>query len=571
MALDGFLVLRSSMSLHLQQLVPPVPDDTARIARAAFPRGNPYVLLRNRLGPVFDDAGFADLYPRRGQPAYTPWRLALVTLLQFREGLSDRQAAEAVRARIDWKYLLALDLADAGFDHTVLCTFRGRLLAGDASERLLARVLDTARDAGLLKARGRQRTDSTHGLAAVRDLNRIELLAETLRAALNAIAGVAPDWLRALAPPEWHARYDRRIEDMRLPETGPKREAYVAQVGADGYRLLKALEGANAPPDAAALPTVAVLRRVWARHFERNEAGPDNGETGGDGVRLRPVQGRGPGDRIESPYDTDARFRSKAGMSWTGYMVHLTETCDAGAPRLVVHADTTPANVHEARRTAPIHEALAKGLAPSEHLVDSAYISADDLIMAHQQYSIDLVGPARPDQSWQSRAEEAFSAADFAVDWDRRVARCPEGKESTGWFESAKRPGQRSAIRARFRAAECRACASRTRCTRARSGPHGRVLALLPKREYEALAAARARESTAEGRRLYAQRQGVESTLSLGVRAFGLRRTRYRGLAKTRLQHVATAAALNLDRVTAWFAGRPLAPTRISRFAALAA
>jgi transposase len=560
------------MSLRLLQLVPSVPDDTARIARAAFPRGNPYVLLRNRLGPVFDDAGFADLYPQRGQPAYTPWRLALVTLLQFREGLSDRQAAEAVRARIDWKYLLALDLADAGFDHTVLCTFRGRLLAGDASERLLARVLDTARDAGLLKARGRQRTDSTHVLAAVRDLNRIELLAETLRAALNAIAGVAPDWLRALAPPEWHARYDRRIEDMRLPETGPKREAYVAQVGADGYRLLKALEGANAPPDAAALPTVAVLRRVWARHFERNEAGPDNGETGGDGVRLRPVQGRGPGDRIESPYDTDARFRSKAGMSWTGYMVHLTETCDEDAPRLVVHTDTTPANVHEAMRTARIHEALAgKGLAPSEHLVDSAYVSANDLIMAHEQYGIDLVGPARPDQSWQSRTEEAFSTADFTVDWDRRVARCPEGKESTGWFESAKRPGQRSSIRARFRAADCRACASRTRCTRARLGLHGRVLALLPKREYEALAAARAREGTAEGRRLYAQRQGVESTLSQGVRALGLRRTRYRGLAKTRLQHVATAAALNLDRVAAWFAGRPLAPTRISRFAALAA
>src|SRR3954451_10627687 len=185
--------------------------------------------------------------------------------------------------------------------------------------------------------------------------------------------------------------------------------------------------------------------------------------------------------------------------------------------------------------------------------------------------SIDLVGPARPDQSWQSRAEDAFSAADFAVDWDRRVARCPEGKESTGWFESAKHPGQRSSIRARFRAADCRACASRTRCTRARWGLHGRVLALLPKREYEALAAARAREGTAEGRRLYAQRQGVESTLSQGVRAFGLRRTRYHGLAKTRLQHVATAAALNLDRVAAWFAGRPLALTRISRFAALAA
>src|SRR5215217_9426269 len=277
------------MSLRLQQPIPPVPDDTARIARAAFPRGNPYVLLRNRLGPVFDDAGFADLYPQRGQPAYAPWRLALVTLMQFREGLSDRQAAEAVRGRIDWKYLLALDLPDAGFDFSVLCEFRARLLQHGATERLLARLLDAAREGGLLKAHGRQRTDSTHVLAAVRDLNRLELLAETRRAALNAIAGVAPDWLRTLAPPEWHARDDRRVEDMRLPKTKPKRDAYVAQVGTDGFRLLSAIDRAAAPPAIAALPAVAVLRRVWARHFERNGAGPDNGEATGDKVRLRPA------------------------------------------------------------------------------------------------------------------------------------------------------------------------------------------------------------------------------------------------------------------------------------------
>ena len=180
-------------------------------------------------------------------------------MLQFREGLSDRQAAEAVRARIDWKYLLALDLADPGFDHSLLCEFRGRLLGGDATERLLARVLDVAREGGLLKARGRQRTDSTHVLAAVRELNRIELLAETLRAALNAITVAAPDWVRTVALPEWHERYGRRIEDRRLPETGPKRDAYVVEVGMDGYRLLDALAETDAPPDAATLPSVGVL------------------------------------------------------------------------------------------------------------------------------------------------------------------------------------------------------------------------------------------------------------------------------------------------------------------------
>ncbi len=411
------------MSLRPQQPIPPVPDDTARVARAAFRTRNPYLILRDRLGTLFTDADFVDLYPKRGQPAYAPWRLALVTLMQFREGLSDRQAADAVRARIDWKYLLALDLADPDFDRSVLCEFRGRLLGNATVDRLLARVLDAAREDGLLKARGRQRTDSTHVLAAIRTLNRVELLAETLRAALNDIAVVAPDWLRAFAPSEWHERYDRRVEDMRMPEASPKRDAFVGQVGADGFRLLDALAGADAPPAAAALPAVETLRRAWARHFER----PEDGQDGG--ARLRPVQGRGPSDRVESPYDTEARFRTKANTTWTGTMVHFTETCDAGAPRLVVHADTTPANVHEAPRTAPIHAALAaKGLAPSEHLVDSACVSADHLIIARTRHGIAVVGPGWPNLSWQSHTEGAFSAADFTVDWDRQTVRCPEGR-----------------------------------------------------------------------------------------------------------------------------------------------
>src|SRR3954464_8733104 len=213
------------MSPRPQQPLPPVPNDTACVARAAFWRGNPYVLLRDRLGAVFDDGGFADLSPPLGQPAYAPWRLALITLLQFREGLSDRQAADAVRGRIDWKYLLALDLADAGFDFSVLCEFRGRLIEHKAGERLLGRLLDAAREGGMLKARGRQRTDSTHVLAAIRTLNQLELLGETMRAALNAVAAVAPEWLRTVAHADWHERYDCRVENARLPEAEARREA----------------------------------------------------------------------------------------------------------------------------------------------------------------------------------------------------------------------------------------------------------------------------------------------------------------------------------------------------------
>ena len=359
---------------------------------------------------------------------------------------------------------------------------------------------------------------------------------------------------------------------MRLPDTPPKREAYAAQVGTDSFALLDALDHVDAPPDAATLPEVAVLRRVWARHFERDKAEANGGSAGGH-VRMRPAQGRGPGDRLESPYDTDARFRSKHATHWTGYMVHLTETCDVDMPRLVINTDTTPANMHEAERTAAIHDALAaKSLAPSEHLVDSAYVSAGHLVTARTQHGIDLVGPGRPNVSWQGRSGgDAFTLADFMVDWDRKAVRCPEGKESGLWSSGAKHRGSGSIIHVQFRAADCRPCPSRARCTRSRSKYQGRVLAVMPQPEHEALAAARARQGTAEGKRLYAQRNGVEGTLSQAVRSFGLRQARYRGLAKTGLQGVATAAALNLDRIAAWFAKRPLAPTRTSRFAALAA
>jgi transposase len=564
------------MSLRPQQPIPPVPEDTARVTRAAFRRGNPYVLLRDRLGAMFADADFADLYPALGQPAYAPWRLALVTLMQFREGLSDRQAADAVRGRIDWKYLLALDLADAGFDHSVLCEFRARLLGGDAAERLLIGMLEAAREGGLLKARGRQRTDSTHVLATIRPLNRLELVAETLRAALNAVAAAAPGWLRAVAPADWHERYDRRVENAHLPESPAKREAYAVQVGVDGYVLLEALDRPGTPAELLLLPAVAVLRRVWARHYER--VAPETGgiEGGTPGVRFSPWPARPPvsdtEERVESPYDPDARFRRRSGRAWTGYIAHLTETCDEDAPRLIVNADTTDASVHEARRTAPIHAALvAKDLAPSQHLADTAYMSADLLTTARERYGIDLIGPQYAGRSWQGRTEGAFDITDFAVDWEGQVAHCPEGKQSVGWgsYQGSKGSRRSGFVLVRFHPADCRACPSRTRCTRA--AKCGRYLKLYPRREHEALVAARARERTAEFRRLYAQRQGIEGTMSQGVRGFGLRRARYRGLAKTKLQHLAIAAAINLDRLAAWLAKRPLAPTRTSRFAALAA
>src|ERR671930_150323 len=256
------------MSLHPQPIAP-VPEQTVRVAVAAFPKGNPYLTLRDQLGTIFQDGDFATLFPAWGYPGLPPWRLALITIMQFRENLADRQAAEAVRARIDWKYLLSLELTDPGFDFSVLSEFRDRLLAGSAEEVLLEKLLERCRALGLLKARGQQRTDSTHVLAAIRVLNRLELVAETLRAALNAVATVAPDWLQALAPLEWYERYGKRIEDVKLPRDTADREAYAQMVGEDGFHFLDAVEAAEAPKEVRKLPILESLRRTWQRHYER--------------------------------------------------------------------------------------------------------------------------------------------------------------------------------------------------------------------------------------------------------------------------------------------------------------
>ena len=161
------------MSLHPQPLGP-VPEQTARVARAAFPKGNVYMRMRDELGRLYEDEAFAALFPRRGQPAEAPWRLALVSVMQFAEGLSDQQAADAVRSRLDWKYALGLELTDPGFDASVLSEFRSRLVAGRAGYQLLDAMLARFQACGLLKARGRQRTDSTHVLAAIRALDRLD-------------------------------------------------------------------------------------------------------------------------------------------------------------------------------------------------------------------------------------------------------------------------------------------------------------------------------------------------------------------------------------------------------------
>lgn len=250
------------MTLHPQP-VPPIPAQTAQVAHAAFPKGNLYIRLRDTLGVFFTDDDFAALYPRCGHLAQSPWQLALITVMQYVESLSDRQAAEQVRARIDWKYALSMELTDSGFDHSALSEFRDRLLKGNAEEQLLNSMLVRLQQAELLKAGGQQRSDSTHVLAAVRAMNRIEFLGETMRYALNTLAEIAPTWLQSVALEEWYDCYSQRLEDTRLPKKPEEREALTTQIGFDGFYLTDQLDSSDVPMTWRQLPAVEALRQVW--------------------------------------------------------------------------------------------------------------------------------------------------------------------------------------------------------------------------------------------------------------------------------------------------------------------
>ena len=549
------------MSLR-PQAIPPIPEATVAAAQAAFPRGNRYMAMRDEFGVFYRDEDFAALYPARGQPAEAPWRLALVLVFQFAEGLSDSQAAEAVRGRIDWKYALSLELGDPGFDSSVLSEFRTRLVTGSAEMELLDKMLARFKEKGLLKARGRQRTDSTHVLAAVRALNRLACVGETMRRALNTLAVAAPDWLRPRLDSEWTERYGARFDNYRLPKSKTERQALGEQIGTDGRVLLKELYAADTPSWVCALPAVETLRQVWLQQYY---AVPDD-----EPMRWREAADSPPsGKRIHTPYDVEARYGVKRTTTWTGYKAHLTETCDGeDEPHLITHVETTEATASERSVVTEIHSALAKKeLLPAEHLLDAGYVDSETLVTSQNEHQVEVIGPVPRDQSWQAKEATGFDIACFVFDWKNQVVTCPRGSTSRKWSETHDRNGNQI-INIRFEAKVCQDCPTRQQCTRSASGP--RNMTVRPQAQHEALQAARQYQQTQEFQERYQDRAGVEGTISQGVRVATLRRSRYVGQAKTHLQHVLIAAAINLRRVGDWLADVPRAKTRTASFVLLA-
>jgi len=546
------------MSLHAQ-VAYLVPEETARVARAAFPKGNVYMRMHDELGMFYSNHLFAPLFPSRGQPAEAPARLALVAVMQFAENLTDRQAADAVRGRIDWKYALGLALTDPGFDFSVLSEFRSRLLAGGAEDLLLNAMLVQFKDRGWIKARGRQRTDSTHVLAAIHSLNRLELVGRTLQHALNSLAELVPQWLLDHVTPDWFDRYSHQIDDYRLPKSEQDRQQLAELIGKDGLHLLRSLDQAHAFDQIRALRAVETLRQVWEQQYVVVE----------DQLQWRNKDALPPAAmQISSPHDIDARYSTKRSVTWVGYKVHLTETCDDDGPNVITHVETTPATGADIDALTPIHQDLAEQkLLPREHLIDTAYGSGEMLVASQIKYGVDIVCPVFLDNSWQAQADDALDITQFTIDWETQTVICPQGKRSHHWTPGEVRRGKPT-IQVQFRHADCRACPMRARCTRSKAG--ARELTLHPQAEHAALQLARARQQTEDFKARYATRAGVEGTMSQSAYALGMRRSRYIGLDKTHLQHVLTATAMNLTRVAAWLQDVPQAKTYHSRFAALA-
>jgi len=283
--------------------------------------------------------------------------------MQFVEHLSDRQAAEAVRDRIAWKYVLSLELGDAGFDYSVLSEFRTRLVEQAAVQRLFDTFLVKLGEKGLLKGKRQQRTDSTHILANVRTLNRLENVGETVRHALNSLASAAPEWLENHCLPEWLDRYGKRVEYGRFPKSQTELKALAEQIGQDGYTLLTMIMEDTTSSWLREIPAIELLRQVWVQQYWC-----DQGQVKQRLVKEMPSESR----LIRSPYDPEARYCTKRQTEWTGYRTHLTETCDPDHPRLITQVETTAAPIQDCEMTRHIQaDLVARDLRPDIHFVDS--------------------------------------------------------------------------------------------------------------------------------------------------------------------------------------------------------
>lgn len=355
----------------------------------------------------------------------------------------------------------------------------------------------------------------------------------------------------------------RRAEETRLPKGQQAREALALVIGADGDALLRAAYAPHAPAWLRHVPAVETLRRVWVQNFYK-ERDTLSWRTDSHGIPAS-------ADFVSSPYDPDAHDARKNTTQWVGDKIHVTETCDEDLPRLITDVQSVSGPRADGAATPTIHARLQdKGLLPAVHLVDTGYLDGPLLAESQREYGVELYGPIRPDLHWQAKAGEGFDAAPFRIDWEREQATCPQGHTSISWSPAIDNRTNK-VIKITFSTKDCGCCPHRTRCIHSIKKYQRRTITIRPKDAYEALVAGRARENSAEFVATYAQRAGIEGTLSRGIRRCRMRRTRYNGLPRVHLAHVLTAVALNVLRLGEWFTDTPRAKTRRSPYARLMA
>ena len=515
------------MSVHPAPWPEPDPQIAAAIAvKYGGRRPRPLaVQIRDRLGQWLDDEDFAAAFGVRGKPGWSPSRLALVTVLQRAEDLTGRQAAEMVRTRIDWQYLQGLPFDDPGFDHTVLSEFRGKIADAGLEQAVLDALLDRLAADGLVKAGGKQRTDSTRVVAAVAALNRLELAGESVRAALEALTAAHPAWVaQRICAPDFARRYGTPMTSWRPPASEARRKELAIAYARDGYALLEAVYGKTAPAWLRELPAVDVLRRVLLQNYTRTISGGGREVIKRRRRSLRAMVSRlvMPGDRGLVPMIWTPGGVSSARSSGWATSLHVTETCDdpppftcrpypagpppaAGSadhgracarlvfPNLITSVATTDATVTDNQMTAAINDDLAgKTLAPGRHSPGSGYLSAALVVSEAARHGIALIGPLLADTSAQARADNGYARAGFTIDYDRKTVTCPQGKTSATWTPCTQRG--KDAIVATFSARDCGPCPARPQCTT--NSKHQRQLTVPPRDLAEAQAVTRAAVTT---------------------------------------------------------------------------
>ena len=523
-----------------------MPEETGRIGKLLLRENDPYRLIGDQLFERWKEEEFADLYSSEGKPGYSPVILAFVSVFQFMERLADRQAAQALRMRLDWKYALHLRLdwlRRAGFDFSVLSEFRDRLIEGNAETRVFEKLVEEIRALGLIKARGKQRSDTAlKGVAMlvkVRRLSRIEMVVETLRLAVVALVEAHREGCEEIIPPSWEDRYGERFVRQRYSEK--EWQEYEANIGNDGMWLLKRLSDGGAPAELQDLPAVQVLRTVWAQQFR---------ETQGQMVYqdLKTYDGH---TQIQNPHDPEARYSRKRKFEWLGDKVQVTETEDEGYPHIITDIVGTNSNQTDYEELPLIQDRLIeRQCKPGAHYVDAGDMSGPNL--AHSRaLEIDLIGPLPEVVTPQDLLPNGITQAQFQMDPQHKIVTCPQGHQ-------ARHPNRVvHAWRFHFPQKVCAACPLRSRCC---TGQGGRTVGM--SMHYDLVHAARTRQKTEAFKKDYHQhRSGVEGSLSALVRGQGMRVSRYIGHKKRNLQAIFTGCAANLKRTAHWLAGeRPQVP-----------